>query len=306
MSGPGLIAGVGFYHIRPYWTNNPAISIGPSAVAIANAKAEQIDFNYSLAMAPRLWLGFRGAGGLGMRADYWTFNQADEVSVPALLPASIFQTASPLGLAGTGNVASTFRSGLELHVVGLEGMKGFTGRLRSSWWTAVVTGGVRYVHLEQSYRGAVNATGLTFVSSNQLFDGIGPTASAELRHGIGATGLSVYGQSRGSLLFGTSHQTATSFFAQGEQPVRNADHHTLLPIAELEVGTSYTSITPLGRLFFNFAFVGQGWFGAGNSSNSDLIVFTRPTAGTRGFQETADNNSNLGFLGWTFSTGLTY
>lgn len=99
---------------------------------------------------------------------------------------------------------------------------------------------------------------------------------------------------RGSLLWGEAEQTVfrQALFVGFATTARD----DLLPVAELELGGRWSRDLGGVRLFVQAALSGQGWFGAGNSSNVSN-VFT-------GFD--TDNDMNLGFFGLTLATGVEF
>jgi len=171
------------------------------------------------------------------------------------------------------------------------------------------SGGFRYAHLSQDYaafqvsRGAtfgIFIPGLEFIQTNLLsaghnFNGAGPTLALETRRPIGSSGLSLFANLRGTMLFGQSKQ-------QVEQPtiiergfpnpntsisVVNATYvrDTVLPVAELEMGVEFSRTWGAVRPFFRTGLVAQTWFDAGSASR---------LAG------------DLGFLGLSVTAGLSY
>ena len=74
----------------------------------------------------------------------------------------------------------------------------------------------------------------------------------------------------------------------------------VLPVAEIELGLRYEHPCSYGRLFLETAFVGQAWFGAGNSANSG------PITGTPWPDEALETTSTLGLVGLKVAGGIRY
>jgi hypothetical protein len=114
-------------------------------------------------------------------------------------------------------------------------------------------------------------------------------------------GLTLYGSSRASLLYGHGQQTAASnvnVFSFGEGADSSRDD--LLPILEAELGAEWSSDMGGMRVFLQAALVGQVWFGAGNASRATSPDTLGPLAGG------VEDDSNLGFFGITVSAGISY
>jgi hypothetical protein len=123
--------------------------------------------------AARLKLGYESDSGLGVRAQYFSLDHGIDL-------ASRF---------GGGSL------GLKLDVVDAE----VTFRSRLRQWDLGVSGGVRYGYLGYTGDGVVIAPG------QLTFEGIGATASIDGRRKLGNTGLSLFGNVRGSFLLGELH-----------------------------------------------------------------------------------------------------
>lgn len=301
---PEFRGGVGFYFIRPQWNSNT--SYGRFTVdAAGNAANTQQSFNYDFTFSPKVWAGVVNKQGLGVRAKYWHFDQGMSQSTSSV--GDIF-TASPLGInlpslgaAGAPTVMN-FDSQLKLYAVDFDFTKDIPiGNLTLLYW-----GGFRYAHIAQNYSvvetggGAVNT-----LTSGQNRNGFGPTVGLEDRYKVGDTGLSLYGNFRGSVLCGNGKQNVTRV-APGLAGNLTASEslNNLLPIAELEVGSEYAFDVGRARMFVNVALVCQAWFGAGNSSRSSGSA---PPALFPALPDTsAINDGNLGLYGLTVNSGVNF
>jgi len=304
----GLQAGIGFYYIKPVWDSNPAIFTTSNAIP-GFARGRQDDFSYDFDFAPRVWIGFTD-GDTGIRLRFWTYDDSasltridDDISLT-------LSTAAPLGISLTsgGSAAapqSLSTSGnLELEVWDLEG----TYNHKVCGFDITYFGGLRYVHISQSYNAVLvnNNTGLVLqaLSSGHNLNVAGLTGGLETRRALGCTGISLYGSSRASLLYGHGKQTAVAFggVVEGQQTGEGADasREDLLPILEAELGVEYNTCLGGSQVFIQAALVGQVWFGAGNNSRSSTPDVLGPVAGG------TVSDDNLGFFGFTIAGGIRY
>lgn len=289
----GWFGGVGFYYIKPTWETNPAFLT--STATAGGVVLNQQDFDYDHEFAPRVWLGYVGGSGLGIRGNWWGIDADSNASLTTGGGTAIF-SATPLGLGflalGAGDTMN-FQSAIDLDVIDLEGIQTF-GR---NGWSGLVSGGLRWAQIRQQYQVlAVPAVGLAdTLDSNHSFDGMGPTASLELRRRLWDTGFSLYGSGRAAVLFGNSDQHVVRVFDGAVDADATAGQWDVIPVGELEFGTEYDWDTDFGNAFVNASMVGMTYFGAGNSANVESVY----TGG-------ADNTSNLGFFGLSATAGIRY
>lgn len=349
-NGSGLIAGAGFYWMQPHFQNNPAYTVfveqtkdttldpkSPNTKTLGET-ARRVDVKHHMVMAPLLWLGYVNDAGFGGRVRGWGFQEGTsqtEILAPfsgqfkvggqagqsVIVASGTLVTASsaaPLGLQafadtlsiqhGPEATALTVTTKLSVQVGDLEVLQ----RFREADWSFLVAGGVRYVHLGQTYNAydaqSTSAAELRTLLSTYQFDGLGPTLALELRRAIADTGVGVYGQARGSLVFGSADQSAMFF----GQELRNDDPNPQLasqqrdraiPIIDFEAGLEYGR--PVGRawLFGQVGVVGQQWFNAGSASRSTNM---NPATTLRPVLGGAPIDSNIAFLGLTFHVGVNY
>jgi hypothetical protein len=312
-----IIGGFGMYLIQPYFNTNPAYNTRLSTPTGTTVHVEQHDFLYNWDIAPEIWLGYVGANGFGARVRYFQYAQTANfgVTVPDLggnfLSAS---TANPLGLTATTQVFKgdhfDFTSRLGILVWDFE----FLQTWNPGCWQVTGSAGVRYAHVSQNYgvrskfvSPITNEQPLTLaIDSGHSFNGAGPTVALEGRRGFGSSGLALYANARGSLLFGSDYQRAfrTTTFAPndfGSSATIDAYVHesNVLPVAEAEIGAEFGRNIGPTRALLQIGFVGQAWFGAGNASNSQVVNATSLT-------NSPNNNSNLGLAGMVIRAGLSY
>jgi hypothetical protein len=166
-----------------------------------------------------------------------------------------------------------------------------------------MSGGVRYVDLDQSYNylSTDPNTRTERVVAQRSFSGAGPTVALEGYRPCGCSGFALYANARASILFGESNESATQIRIDHQGGLDDLDtgrvsRDDVLPIGELEVGVEYGNCIGRCRFFGQVGFVGQVWWGAGNSANVDSAL-----AGGGN-----DNHSNLGFLGVALRAGISF
>jgi hypothetical protein len=314
-------------------------------------------FHSDLAAAPRIWIGWVGDDGLGFRASWWQFQQGSRVFTGNAPPDSGTSTIDPAiklldhstnsvltvgagstrgtdpltGAIFSGQDAFAFESNIRLCVWDFD----VTQQVTCGPWALLLGGGVRYLHLSENYNAFRQSNGTAVVvapffttvfpqSTDALlsghdFDGAGPTAVLEVRRPLGNRGLVLYGNVRGSALFGSSRQQITevsqssgvftntarvalsqmngsatvmvpvsgsvTFNNSVGNSAANNQHFALLPVAECELGLEWAgSVSGLGT-FARVGLVGQTYFGGGNASSQ---------------------GGDLGFLGLSLMTGVDF
>lgn len=293
----GLVGGAGVYVIKPHWTTNPAFATTVAGGGGVNVDT-QTDFNYSYSAAPLVWFGYVGENGLGLRTRFWLFDQSATTTLTNDGSLTVI-SAAPLNYLNSSSTAGdllTFTSGLKVSLVDLE----LTQTFDLGWLTGQLSAGGRYTRIEQSYQHVESPlTALDdIVDSQHSFNGFGPSLGAEVRRNILASGLSLYANGRGSLLFGKSWQQATNI---NNNVVTNfGSYHSwdIVPTLETELGILWQEDTQRGRLFFDAGVVAVAFFGAGNSANNQILLNST--------DDQADKNATLGFFGFKLAAGITY
>ena len=322
-----FVAGLGFYYVRPHWESNPAFA---ASYYGGNGGGERFvtqlsEFNGDYELAPRMWLGFVTGSGLGARTRYWRFdgdireelvNEAPTDGGPITVGTGPTQVVSvePLGVGPVisfgfeGTDSLVFTSGLTLDVLDLEA----TQEVSSFGCSLLLTGGLRYAHMRQSYNaflshehgadggggagvggiiGGIFGPGVTGIDddpsetllSRHNFQGAGPTVSLEVRRSVAGTGLALFAGARGAVLFG--HGRHSAYFVRNfeEYPdggcgqvdisvEAHSERHDWLPVTEFEIGTEWSKELGSGRLFVRTALVSQKWYNAGNSSDTPVFA----------------------------------
>jgi hypothetical protein len=276
-AGQGLVGGGGVMFLKPHWDNNPAYAQGGNPV-------ENVDFDHDLQAAPFAWLGYVGCSGFGVRARWFQFDHSSNVNVDNAINVLAGGPGQPLDFPTIQDLR--FQSDLNLDVWDVEATQ--TVDVGCTTW--IGSAGVRYLHVSQHYN-VFNDVSDGFLSAHN-FNGWGPTISLEGRRNIGCTGLSLYGNARGSILFGDS--LYTSFNDIDESADARISSWAPVSIAELEVGAHYSQIVGCSLVYGRVAMVGQHWQGVGNASLSD------PT-----FSGGVDRG-NMGLYGVKLELGMNY
>lgn len=210
-SCPGVIAGAELTFLKAH--SNGLVSTTPvgDLTLVPN-------FDYQV--APRAWLGYQFAGGLGLRATWWGFDQG--------LPAS--------------GIASGF--GLEATTVDLE----LTDAINLGKWDLLASGGLRYARLRQD---VLAPSLLAPFDVSRDFEGLGGTFALSARRGLGGTNLALIGSARGSLVFGESFDSITlGGLGGGPLPGPLVGTQRTLGIFELRLGVEWSRELSNGARFY--------------------------------------------------------
>jgi hypothetical protein len=315
----GLSAGGSFLLLKPYFGSNNTAYSTRTGITTPSPQQTNTDFVWQFEPAMAFWLGWHNENGIGFRGRYFRFDQLSHTLNANLDPAqgatqAILPPPSLANLAGSGATFGspglilanglgqdllTFWSTLKIDAVDIEATCDIT-RCR---WVLQLAGGARYLHMSQDYVGKLSnslpgglATESQTLNFGHNFTGAGPTAAVQGTYNIGTTGLSLYGNVRGSLLVGNERQTAAftqvivdpTLVVGGNQtlsPQTSSRRETVMPIAEIEVGMGYAA--NLGRMqpFFRASALNQTYFNAGNASAT---------------------GGNLSLFGVQFSVGVNY
>ena len=175
-----------------------------------------------LQLAPRIYLGVEGEGGLGARMRWWTFDHI-------------------LGYSGVGDgefgavpILGTVR--LDLDTLDAE----VTQRGSFFNWDLQLAGGVRYAHVGAGTSGfgleaaEWSEVQIDFLEPKLVFDGAGPTIALQARRPLGETGFSLVGGGRTSLVYGDVDYR-TPFWLNGTTTIDNVT----LQIWEIQLGAQY-------------------------------------------------------------------
>jgi hypothetical protein len=278
----------GIYLFQPTFQSDPALIVSsPGAPS-----TRQIDFSRHMISAPAVWLGLTTDRGWGVRTRWYTLDQNSSV-IAASAPGELLSVASPLKAVQTPVFGSALASG-ELHIDSwdLEG----TCNFERCKWCLLLGGGMRYVHLDQTYGASVVslAGAQTLATAQHNLNGFGPTFSLQGYRPLGASCFALYGIGHTSVVFGSASDSFTGI-APGATAQSISRHEvSVLPIGELEIGLEASHCWRHCRLFFQTGFVGQVWWGGGSASGFDAV------------NNAAASNSNFGFIGLALRAGVAF
>ena len=285
--GGGFIGGGAVTYLKPEFEDNAAFFLANTG----SGETTSQEFDYDYDGGYRVWLGWVSCSGLGFRGRYWSFDDESDVE-EFTSPGGVLITGPELdvpapptgpsaGGPGAGDSISAL-SGIEVDVIDAEIMQ----YLRPGSWQMILGGGVRYASIDQFYEADVfDNPALELTDVNHDFDGIGPMVFAEMRRPLFSSGLAFVTNARGSILFGESEYEATDTFAAFSQ-TGSRDEDEALGIGEIQVGLEYAIwLSSQQRLYFQAAWEGQYWAGAGSAASTD---------------------GDLGFTGLTASAGLDW
>jgi hypothetical protein len=214
----GLVAGAEMLFLKPH-----------SAGGMMGITAAPVEFGYEI--APRVWLGFADATGLGARIRWTDFDHTE--AAPSLVPGSTDSVTFDLSVLDFEATLAT-----EL---------GYN-------WDATVFGGLRCVDYNETLE---RRTGAVLNADATISSGtIGLTAGGEVRRPV-YRNLSVFGGLRASVMMGDEG------FRSATLPVLNfVAMDTIKYIYEAQLGAELTQPLPSGGVFFlRGAFEGQVWDG---------------------------------------------
>jgi hypothetical protein len=219
---------------------------------------------------------------LGIRADYWQFDQAgDSRAITSAGPTIIGAHATTIIfpatiLADAPGETLTAGDGLEVHVLNLMA----TINAEVSEISLVGAGGLRYATLSQGLSSAVTDAAGTpqgLLRWSRVYEGVGPTISVNARRPIGCRGLAVIAEGGGALLFGrkTLNRIVSGNVGPAALPLLFLDGaNEVVPIGELRLGAEWSYRFANGVQFsLQGLYEGQLWAEAG-----------APTLGFLGFE----------------------
>jgi hypothetical protein len=307
-----FFVGADLLYLQPRFSSNPAYSQRTTNAAATQSNATQTSFSHRATPTAVLTAGAEGPNGFGIRGRYWGLDGSSDNFSLNVMPNTILSlvTAAPMGVGFVSNSPNgllsneTFAIGSSLHLASAD-IEG-TWRTTSGPWNLQLAGGLRYASIRQSYVAThsaipvdpTRARRFETLDASQRFAGFGPTAAASAEYALGWNGLSIYGNGRGSLIFGTRNEDATAvgtvIFPDAPSintlNAASSSTQTMVPIIEGEIGVQWSySLAGIDAVFRAGAF-GQVWFNAGNAANVDSAS-ANPSA-----------NANLGLAGFRLST----
>lgn len=193
----GLFGSVEVTFLRPHLSGATALyAYGPPVERF-------VDPGYTTSV--RYVLGYVSDSGLGIQGRFWQFNDNYGYIPP--------------------NAPNDF--GIRLDVADLE----VTLAQRLRHWDLGVTGGVRYGQLQYS-----NPSPTLFAGAGMVtFEGVGPTVSLNGRRMIGNSGVSLFGNVRGSMLAGSVRNGGVLV-----NLLPATIHGEIMTVAENQLGVAWT------------------------------------------------------------------
>jgi len=324
----GFYTGASLYLLKPYFSNSNTAYITNTGFGGTSPTQTTTDFSWDYSASPAIWLGWTSENGLGIRGRFFYFNQNSQTATTSLtanqafnggvtidgpngLPAPASASSSSFGSPGalfvsTNGLASdvlTFTSSLRILTADLEA----TWMGRSGNWSWVLGGGGRYLTLAQNYQGTLTnnisaaqggpANETTTLATGHNFNGFGPTINFCGNYRVLNTGLSLYGDVRGSFLVGSTSQF-TNFnrviidpngIGTGTVPPQgysvSSNRDMTMPVLEIELGVAYTFMLGRVQSVISAGAVNQTYFDAGSASQT---------------------SGNLSLFGGRFSLGLQF
>jgi hypothetical protein len=267
----GLEAGVSLFFAKPQMKE----SFQATVVDVATGTLGLVPFSFDNDISPRVWLGYFGDSGAGVRARYWQYDHnADPLSLvatPTTFPGVSAVTVifpSAISTAAPGDVLSV-GSGLEVHTLDIEGAM----RNEVMGINMLVSAGFRWASMEQNFDSVVIGAGQIPTGAlnwTRNFEGGGLTAAADAKKRIGGSAFAVFGSARGSLLYGEK-ELRRSVFGDVTPPsaatppfavLENADE--VSGIFELALGGEWSRQTKnFGNFFVRGTYETQLWTAAG-------------------------------------------
>jgi hypothetical protein len=279
-----------------------------------NGQSSNNDFPRNVEAGPFVSLGYLCHNGWGVRADYWYMSGSQNQSASNGSPGTTvgtplgsnfqFTSPSPTLAAGVGADGYTFAQTLTLNVADVE----FIKQVQFLDTTFLFGAGGRYARIWQTYSATQTNPGgangvATFAQDQQgayasnTFEGFGPTVSLEVIHAIPRSCFSMYGNVRGSFLWGndTFNQSLNTQnntvlvagvpSALNTTAVGSVVNHREVSIGEAEVGLQYGGRCGPCYVFIRAGASFQRWWDVGSASTS---------------------NGNLSFIGGVARVGVAY
>ena len=188
----------------------PHLAGAPAAFASAGVASKII--NGTWIPNVRYVLGYRGDSGLGVRARYWSYQHTFNYVPP--YQAQLVPPFTP----------AVF--GIRMEAIDTEAT--LDQQLRH--FDVQLSGGIRYGNLQ--YRSDVATL---FGVGTVTFEGVGPTMSLGGRRNLGDSGVSLFGNVRGSMLFGHINNSAPLVYMPA-----GSYRNEVMTIAENQMGVAWT------------------------------------------------------------------
>ncbi|MBS0207680.1 MAG: hypothetical protein JSS27_01880 [Planctomycetes bacterium] len=278
----GIVAGAEAVFFKPFYSANGAPNVDSTAVpaAVPSTMTTYPQLQYNYVAAPRLWVGYVGANGLGARFrffDYYNTASSDFGVLAGAAPGNFIQNAV-----------------IALRTYDLE----LTQQVDFRSWRLQGFGGVRYAQSNQQSQ----AIGGAFVNTQASISyyGLGPTAGFQAERAVTSNGRwSIYGAGRGSLLYGNQRDNTadiTGSYINGNRELNSV----FASIWELSLGPQWKIRLPRGGEFFVRTTVeAQYWQGVGNFAPTPVANLFTPALNRN------NDAGGFGLLGFSGAIGIT-
>lgn len=272
-----LIGGVEAVFLKPYYHNNVALRTYDPDVT-----RRERPFTYDFEISPRVWLGYVGDEGLGVRVRYWGYDQTSTITTDGGGHVPVLITGINFSNLDNGDPLSD-----RLQAYTLDG--DVTQAMCLGSWQLNFGGGIRGISKRQETGFTIGAglptTAIASIKSE--FDGVGPTLFLETKRPIGCSGLALLGNVRGSCVFG-DRTTTEELTYLGTTPDRRYERHQTdsMGIGEIQLGIEWSRCLSIGgHLAVQGLWEGQLWTGAGGpwgqADDMGLMGFTLGVGITR-------------------------
>lgn len=265
--------GYAFFFAKPHFKE-----AFQATVIDTSGTLHMVPFSYDYDLTPRVWFGLNADNGLGIRTRYWQYDHAADPfrSQPtdAMAMAQVVETIFPASIVAIPAIETlVVRDELETQTLDLEATQG----IDFGKFSAVASGGVRYVMLRQSmFASVAGGAPDRSLAWSRRFEGVGPVVAIELERPIGRSGLAFIGSFRGALLFGNKdlYREVVNGIDEG-LPIVSLHHAAeVLGIGEIQLGAEWTRTLPNGTdVLIRGTYEGQLWSDTGT-----------PTLGYLGFE----------------------
>jgi|GEM_PF-2589334 len=280
---------------EPYWTWIAAVEatylrpefLGDNIVAFENnVTIDSTDFDHDYGAAPRVWIGLENPNGWGARARYWDFTSTAALNdIDFRLPTAVDGVSS-----------------VNAYTIDVEGTK----RLCTPNWILLGGLGVRYAEIRHDEQLTVlDGATLGHMAIHRETHGTGLTGVLEATRPIGNQGFSLYGNVRGSVLWGKTAALSSSFLREPNtssiafSSLRDFDE--TLSIVETQAGLEWSHDLACcrGLLFARALVEYQIW-----TTDEDPFSFQRISNDVT--TTTVNATSDTAFYGLAFTIGFAH
>lgn len=242
--------------VKPYFSKNLAYW------NLAPTPAEFTSFDWDATYTPRIFIGYEGESGTGVRARYWQFDSSTSFARAEQAGEGLFIESNLVDYDASIDVSGTLHGehSIDLQVIDFEVTH--RAEFRQGWLFG--GGGFRYANLNQ--RALWSETGgPEFIRLNMEFEGVGPTIFFEGGVALFDSDVSLFANARGSLLYGNR----SGFVGDDAGSDRLGNSDSLMPVFEGQIGFDWETGLCEGRFHIRVAAEAQEWFAGGAASGGD-------------------------------------